>query len=448
MQGGDDTETPPSGLPAPDLDQLLAEVGAAPDAPPPAAPDPSSAASSAGSTRAVGPQLPHSEARTPEPIVTAGTQPVRGAATWYRTDQERNKSVQRRANPWYRRLARGVVGLTFLAAAAAGLYLGARELQDWLDRDRLPAAGPEIPTIRATSFQIRSTSPAPVVDGTLTLDTVTGAFEFVGRVGGPQAGLQVVRPEGAATFVRQGSGPWQTADIDRVASQVLVTVDYLIDDDTADAILTNRLRRGYAELRRQEDEGVGDERLTRYEMEIDTLDFSEDFPLQWNDFRRAAVPGVSQAPALPATIWLDDEDVLVRVRIGVPDSPFWSWQRLAYSDQPFTPVDPSTDADAGVVDVALGLLPCTPQSGVGFFTELETCAEAVAAGRDLAVANGLATADDPDAADVAFTTVCRAIQNDDAVRTALLPASVDLAGELDAGGVCPGDLSRLESGDS
>ena len=97
-------------------------------------------------------------------------QPRPGAATWYRSDEDRAKSVYRRANPWYRRLARGIIGLGFLSAAAVGLYFGARAVQDYLERDRLPASGADVPDIRATSFLISSTAPAPSVDGTLTID--------------------------------------------------------------------------------------------------------------------------------------------------------------------------------------------------------------------------------------------------------------------------------------
>src|SRR3954453_23077895 len=48
------------------------------------------------------PTLPNAEARAPVPMVSHS--PVVGASTWYRTDQQRYKSVYRRANPWYRRL--------------------------------------------------------------------------------------------------------------------------------------------------------------------------------------------------------------------------------------------------------------------------------------------------------------------------------------------------------
>jgi hypothetical protein len=37
-------------------------------------------------------------------------------------------------------------------------------------------------------------------------------------------------------------------------------------------------------------------------------------------------------------MWLDDESVVVRLS----DDAGWSWQRLTYTDQPFSPIDPGT----------------------------------------------------------------------------------------------------------
>src|SRR5699024_2790700 len=142
------------------------------------------------------------------------------------------------------------------------------------------------------SFLVTSAPPAPLVDGTLTLDAGTSAFEFVGRASGPQSGLEVVSPDGTTLFVRRGAAPWRSvgvADVDAEAVRTAVT--YLADDDTADDILTNRLRRDFVELLDEVDEGTGDARLTRYEMTLDTEGFARDFPLQWQEFRSDAVPG-------------------------------------------------------------------------------------------------------------------------------------------------------------
>jgi hypothetical protein len=272
-------------------------------------------------------------------MTAAGTQPTPGADTWYRSDHARTKSVRRRANPWYRRLGRGVVALTVLAALGFGLYLGAREVQDYVERDRLPSAGVEVPPIRATSFQVRSSSPAPEVDGTLTIDTASRAFEFVGRNGGPQAGIQAVSTGSSTVYIRVSDGDWRLPEpTDPLAGDLNEVVRYLSDDDTSDAILTNRLRRGYVDLSEQATEGLGDNELTRYELEIDTEGFSTQYPLQWQEFQDRAIPGVSKTRTLPVIIWLDTDSVLVRVR---DEQTNWSWERLTYADTPFSPDDPA-----------------------------------------------------------------------------------------------------------
>ncbi len=275
----------------------------------------------------------------PTAMTAAGAQPTPGADTWYRSDHARTKSVRRRANPWYRRLGRGLVALTVLAALGLGLYLGARAVQDYVERQRLPSAGAEVPTIQATSFQVRSSSPAPQVDGTLTVDTTSRSFEFVGRNGGPQTGAQAVRTESGPVYIRLSDGDWRLAQpSDALAQDLNTAVQYLSNDDTADAILTNRLRRGYVDLGEQATEGLGDNELTRYELEIDTEGFSTRYPLQWQEYQAKAIPGVRKTPMLPVIIWLDTDNVLVRVR---DEQTNWSWERLTYADTPFVPEDPA-----------------------------------------------------------------------------------------------------------
>lgn len=284
------------------------------------------------------PSLPRSQGVATPAMVPAPAEMTRGAETWYRNEQDRYRSVHRRANPWYRRLARGFIGLCFLAAAGVGLFFGARLVQDYLDRDRLPSFGEEVPTIRATSFEIRSNAPAPVLDGTMTLDATTSAFEFIGRGTGPQAGTQVVSTDGETVFIRRGSGAWgvATAD-DAIARDAKRAAGYLKDDDSADDILTSAVRRDFVDLVERTELGKGADELRRFELQIDTTAFEAVSPLDFQSYERHAIPGVALARALPVTITLDADNVLMQVDDTVTK---WSWQRLTYSDQPFVPIEP------------------------------------------------------------------------------------------------------------
>jgi hypothetical protein len=299
------------------------------------------------------PMLPTSEARAPASVMATVTTPPRTNETWYRSDQDRFRSVHRRANPWYRRLARAVIGLSFLAAAGIGLFFAARLVQDYLDRDRLPGQGADVPDIRATSFEIRSTAPAPELDGTLTLDASTKAFEFTGRGTGPLAGTQVVSPDGAIVYVRIGSGSWERPEVDdRIVADVARAVAYLADDDSADDILTSHLRRGYVDLLDRTEVGT-DDKIRRYELRLDTRSFGANFPIQYQEFEDRAIPGVQSVRGLLVTITLDADDVL----IGVDDAGTnWTWQRLAYSDQPFAPIDPTDVALGNTVEITDGTI--------------------------------------------------------------------------------------------
>lgn len=324
MHGGDDESTDSVDPPAPPDDIRPADPA---EESPPVAP--------AAARRATQVVLPQAEPKPPPEMTLRPAAPTRGAETWYRTDQDRYKSIRKLANPWYRRLARGLIGMAFLAIAGVGLFYGARVVQDYLDRDKLPAAGVATPEFRSTSFEIRSTAPAPILDGTLTLDTSTRAFEFIGRGSGAQAGIQVISENGLTVLIRRGSGPFAPPGAaDQVAGDVQRAVAYLFDDTSADAILTSRLRRGYVELEERTKIGDGDDLVTRYELRIDTASFDTDFPLQSREFRDRAIPGVQAVRALPVALTVDLENVLM----GVEDSASnWSWQRLAYSAQPFSP---------------------------------------------------------------------------------------------------------------
>ena len=382
-----------------------------------------------------GPNLPASAARAPVPMVDPIAQPRPGAAAWYRTDEERARSVYRRANPWYRRLARGVIGVAFLGVAVVGVYAGARAVQSYVDRDQLPAPGADVPEIRATSFLVTSAAPAPAVDGTLTLDTDTGAFEFVGRATGPQSGVQVVSPDGATGYLRVGTAPWRAAtESDVEAAAVRTAVSYLIDDDNADAILTNRLRRGFVDLVTEVDEGTGDDRLTRYDMTLDTDLFARDFPLQWQEFRSDAVPGAEPGRAVPVTIWLDRDEVLVRVR---DEQANWAWERLTYSDQPFQPIDPADDGETRLVQVAC----VSDDNSIFWQTPFPSCDQALVVARDAAA--DLATAFDD--LDRTIARLCSTMEREEGPLPAT-PDEVALATALVEADVCRGDPTIFATG--
>ena len=134
---------------------------------------------------------------------------------------------------------------------------------------------------------------------------------------------------------------------DPLVKDLTTAVRYLSDDDTADAILTNRLRRGYVELTEQATEGLGDNELTRYELELDTEGFDNQYPLQWREFQANAIPGVRKTSVLPVIIWLDTDNVLVRVR---DEQTNWSWERLTSADTPFVPYDPSAELLGATTD--------------------------------------------------------------------------------------------------
>ena len=106
------------------------------------------------------------------------------------------------------------------------------------------------------------------------------------------------------------------------------------DDDSADDILTSQLRRGYVDLIDRTEIGDGDDAIRRYEMRLDTASFENNFPLQYQEYQDRAIPGVQSARGLVVTIALDADNVLTEVDDSGSN---WSWQRLAYSDRPFTP---------------------------------------------------------------------------------------------------------------
>lgn len=257
----------------------------------------------------------------------------------YRSEQARSKAVYRRANPWWRRALRALIGACLLAAAGIGVYFGVGLVQDFVGRDRLPSAGTDVPDIGSASFQITSSSPSPTIDGTLSIDFGMYAFEFVGRPTGPQEGLQVVSPDGTTIYLRTTGSEWRAANPeDDIVGALQAAIPFLRSVDGPDAVLENRLRQGSVELVDEVDEGVDDDQLRRYELEIDTDYYSDKWPLQWNSYQVEVVPALAIGDAVPVVMTLDDDNVVVR--LSAPESN-WAWERLTYSEFGISIADPT-----------------------------------------------------------------------------------------------------------
>ena len=197
------------------------------------------------------------------------------------------------------------------------------------------------------------------MDGTITFDTASHAFEFVGSGrDGPQAGLEVVSPDGTRVYVRQDGGGWRVpADGDDDVAAIIRAVPYLLGVNDADDVLEKQLRKNYVELIDETTEGVKPDARERYEMAVDTDNYSADYPLQWGDFEERVIPGVAESGAVPVTMWTDDDHVVVRLR---DDETHWAWERLTYSDERFVPIDP---AGVAIADAPAPTMPTTAPAG-------------------------------------------------------------------------------------
>lgn len=260
----------------------------------------------------------------------------------FRSPAERQRDIYRKANPWWRRLLRMLIATGLLCLVGVGLYVGALALQDWMDRDRLPDVGVESADFRSTTFTVHSAAPSTVIDGSLSIDLVTGAFEFVGRPGGEQDGLHVVSADGAQVFVRYGTGSWALDDGSGLGARVRNTITLLAVRD-ADHLLPVRLRDGFLELSGAERDTIeaiddSDRTITRYDLVIDTKGFADGYPVQYRAWRDAVLPSDETSSAGAVTIWIDDHEVVV----GVDDSVTgWAWDRVRYSTTEFVPPDPT-----------------------------------------------------------------------------------------------------------
>ena len=333
--------------------------------------------------------------------------------------------------------------MAILGGLGVAVYFGAREVQDYLDRDRLPSPGAETPDIVQSTFVVRSTVGEAPLEGTLTVDFDSGAYEFVGTPGSPNAADNLTSPDGEEVFAQNGSNTWQPVD---PAAPVIASIDRVIallsNDDTADAILTNRLRRGYVDLVREIDEGEGDDLRTRYDLELQLAAFADNFPLQSQDFHRDAIPGIAEDSRHAVTIWVDSDDVLV----GVEDAATgWAWERIDSSPSSFAAFQPTASqiVEAGALGPATSLECRIVELNLAWDTALASCDEAIATGQQLAVQAGLADTPDNPAADLAFASVCTVLQGTEP-RTYDDPQFPTLGGLLVDAGVCPGNTALLQ----
>lgn len=244
----------------------------------------------------------------------------------YRSDQDRSRRVYRRANPVWRRLLRGVIALALSGAVAVGVYYGAREVQHFLDRDRLPSPGLDLPQVGWSTFLLRSVPPGPELDGTLRLDLTSGAYEFVGRTGGPQAGVRLARQAGGTPRIDTGGG-WRDGAADRLVGALDEAIGYVRGVLGPDDVLEARLRRDFVDLLDRQTDVTATAELTRYEMSFDTAAFSSQYPVQWAGYETAIAPALEAEPLVPVTMVLDESHVVVRLE--APRSG-WAWERLEY----------------------------------------------------------------------------------------------------------------------
>ena len=57
------------------------------------------------------------------------------------------------------------------------------------------------------------------------------------------------------------------------------------------------MRKDYVDLIDETTEGVKPDARERYEMAIDTDNYSADYPLQWGDFEERVIPGIGEVAA-------------------------------------------------------------------------------------------------------------------------------------------------------
>jgi hypothetical protein len=67
-----------------------------------------------------------------------------------------------------------------------------------------------------------------------------------------------------------------------------------------------------------------------------------------------------QGDAVPVTMWVDDDHVVVRLS---DDETHWAWERLTYSNEGFKPLDPGGVAIANAPEPTIPPAPTTVPAG-------------------------------------------------------------------------------------
>ena len=177
-----------------------------------------------------------------------------------------------------------------IAVLAGLLYFGAQQVQDYLNRDKLPKPGQDAPEFASTSFLVTSSAPAPELDGTITStphrtrsSSSAAAQRAAGRTRGRQPRRHArVRPPGRRRLARAGRAATTTSP------PSCASVPYLLGVNDADDVLEKQLRKNFIDLIDETTEGVDPDARERYEMAVDTGNYSSDYPLQWQRLRGAA----------------------------------------------------------------------------------------------------------------------------------------------------------------
>ena len=143
-------------------------------------------------------------------------------------------------------------------------------------------------------------------------------------------------------YVRQDNGSWhEAADGDDNVAAIMQSMPYLLGVNDADDVLENKLRKHFVDLIDETTEGVAPDAHERYEMAIDTRNYSSDYPLQWQNFEDAVIPGAVQVTPCRSRC---GSTTPRRRRPPSTSETHWAWERLAYSNERFTPIDPGSVA--------------------------------------------------------------------------------------------------------